>query len=242
MVQPHNRVGIVLAGGKGTRLYPLTKVVSKQLLPVYNKPMIFYPIQTLIETGHKEIIIISNPEDKKKFKELIEDSFKNIDFKFLIQKSPKGLPDAFSVSQDHIRNRETTLILGDNLINIYSTNIDFFKDGCSIFLKEVDNPQELGVANIKNKKIIKIIEKPKNPSSNLAIIGLYFFDKTVLEKVKKLKPSKRGELEIVDLIRQYLNEENLNFYQLQEKESWYDAGNFKNLYKANSYYFHLSND
>ena len=242
MVQPHNRVGIVLAGGKGTRLYPLTKVVSKQLLPVFNKPMIFYPIQTLIDTGHKEIIIITNPQDKKKFQELIEGSFKNIDFKFLIQKSPKGLPDAFNVSKDHIRNRETTLILGDNLINFSPTDKNFFKEGCSIFLKEVDNPQELGVANIKNKKIIEIVEKPQNPPSNLAVIGLYLFDKTVVEKVKKLKPSKRGELEIVDLIRQYLNELKLNFYQLQEKESWFDAGSFKDLYKANSYYFHLAND
>ncbi len=237
MVQQHNRVGIVLAGGKGTRLYPLTKVVSKQLLPVYNKPVIYYPIETLIQTGHQQIIIITKPEDRDLFKELILSNKEwNCEFIFLVQEEPKGLPDAFNVARDYIDNKPSTLILGDNLINADLSKINFsLNHGAQIFLKKKYNSNQYGVLKMTKEKKIILLEKPKNSINETVVIGLYLFDSKVCYKVKKLKPSNRGELEIIDLIRMYANEESLNFFKLKKKDIWYDVGSFDNLLECSNY-------
>ena len=236
---PHNRVGIVLAGGKGTRLYPLTKVVSKQLLPIYNKPVIYYPIETLIQTGHQQIIIITKPEDKELFKELILSNEEwNCEFIFLVQEEPKGLPDAFNVAHDYIINKPSTLILGDNIIQANLSKVDFNQEnGATIFLREVSDPKLYGVVQLdQNNKIISIEEKPQKPKSNKIIIGLYMFDYTVNEKVKQLKFSLRGELEILDLINQYNVNINLIIHTLKKNDAWFDIGNFENLFLSNEYF------
>ena len=238
MVQPHNRVGIVLAGGKGTRLYPLTKVVSKQLLPVYNKPVIYYPIETLIQTGHQQIIIITKPEDKELFKELILSNEEwNCEFIFLVQEEPKGLPDAFNVAHDYIVNKPSTLILGDNII----LNVDFSKinfndyDNTYIFLYRVKEPEKYGIVTIENKKIKSIEEKPIKTKSNFAAIGLYLFESNVNKRIKYLIPSKRNEIEIVDLISTSLKENRLKFFLFEKETKWFDIGDFENLHKANCF-------
>ena len=238
MVQLHNRVGIVLAGGKGTRLYPLTKVVSKQLLPVYNKPVIYYPIETLIQTGHQQIIIITKPEDKELFKELILSNEEwNCEFIFLVQEEPKGLPDAFNVARDYIVNKPSTLILGDNIIQADLSKVDFNQEkGATIFLKKVDNPEDYGVIEINDSnKVVSIEEKPKKPKSNTIAIGFYLFDGFVTEKVKYLKPQLRDELEIIDLFKSYLNEDLLKIFHLEKTSKWFDIGNFENLYLCNEF-------
>ena len=238
MVQPHNRVGIVLAGGKGTRLYPLTKVVSKQLLPVYNKPVIYYPIETLIQTGHQQIIIITKPEDRDLFKELILSNEEwNCEFIFLIQEKPKGLPDAFIVARDYLNNKPSTLILGDNIIQADLSKVDFkHEEGASIFLLEVKDSQNYGVVELnKNNQILSLEEKPVNPKSNTIAIGLYLFDSQVIQKVKNLKPSDRGELEILELIMQYHKVNLLRAYPLGANAKWFDIGNFENLFLCNQF-------
>lgn len=239
----HNRVGIVLAGGKGTRLYPLTKVVSKQLLPIYNKPVIYYPIETLIQTGHQQIIIITKPEDKELFKELILSNEEwNCEFIFLVQKEPSGLPDAFKISKKYIKDKASTLILGDNIIDADLSKVDFKQSiGATIFIKEVDEPQNYGVIEINKDSIIQSFEeKPINPKSNKIIIGLYLFDQNVINQVLKLKKSNRNEYEILDLIKNYHNEKKLSFYLLG-KSSWYDVGNFDDLLDCNNYMKKKSN-
>ena len=243
MVQLHNRVGIVLAGGKGTRLYPLTKVVSKQLLPVYNKPVIYYPIETLIQTGHQQIIIITKPEDKELFQELILSNEEwKCEFIFLVQEEPKGLPDAFNVARDYIVNKPSTLILGDNIIQADLSKVDFNQQkGATIFLKKVDNPGDYGVIETDdNDKVVSIEEKPKKPKSKTVAIGFYLFDGFVYEKVKYLKPQLRDELEIIDLFKSYLNENLLKIIHLEKTSKWFDIGNFENLYHCNEYFRNIS--
>jgi len=237
MVQPHNRVGIVLAGGKGTRLYPLTKVVSKQLLPVYNKPVIYYPIETLIQTGHQQIIIITKPEDRELFKELILSNKKwSCEFVFLVQEEPKGIPDAFNVAKKYIKNKSSTLILGDNLILGDLSQLYFNQEiGCKVFYKSVSNPSQYGIIQFDNHKSISLKEKPKSSKSNFAIIGIYMFDKYVLEKVKNLKFSRRNELEIIDLLNLYLSQNCLYSQKLPNKTKWFDIGSFSFLFKASSF-------
>ena len=238
MVQPHNRVGIVLAGGKGMRLYPLTKVISKQLLPVYNKPVIYYPIETLIQIGHQQIIIITKPEDKELFKELILSNEEwNCEFIFLVQEEPKGLPDAFNVAHDYIINKPSTLILGDNIIQADLSKVDFNQEkGATIFIKKVDNPEDYGVIEIDdNNQVLSIEEKPKNPKSNNIAIGLYLFDEFVSQKTKLLKPQFREELEITDLFKLYLDRGSLIVHKLDNKSKWFDIGSFSNLYRASSF-------
>ena len=236
----HNRVGIILAGGKGTRLYPLTKIISKQLLPVYNKPAIYHPIETLIQTGHQRIIIITKPEDKELFKELIlTNKDWNCDFIFLIQEYPKGLPDAFYVAQDYIANKSSTLILGDNILKADFLKFDFTQEmGASIFVKEVDDPQKYGVVEIdNNNQILSLEEKPLKPRSNLIAIGLYLFDKHVIEKVNFLSPSQRRELEIFELINLYLKEDSLKIFKLDKNDFWFDIGNFDDLFRCSQYFY-----
>ena len=238
MVQPHNRVGIILAGGRGTRLYPLTKVVSKQLLPIYNKPVIYFPIETLIKTGHKQIIIITKPEDRDLFKELILSNKEwKCDFIFLVQEEPKGLPDAFNVAHDYIINKPSTLILGDNIIQADLSKVDFNQEkGATIFLVEVKDPQNYGVVELdKNNQILSLEEKPYKPKSNKIAIGLYLFDNQVAQKVKLLKLSTRGELEILELISQYQKEKVLKALSLGPNAKWFDIGNFENLFICNQF-------
>lgn len=235
----YNRVGIVLAGGKGTRLYPLTKVVSKQLLPIYNKPVIYYPIETLIRTGHQQIIIITKPEDKELFKELILSNKEwNCDFIFLVQEEPRGLPDAFNVAHDYIINKPSTLILGDNIIQANLSKVDFNQEeGASIFLVEVNDPQNYGVIELdKNNQILSLEEKPIHPKSNKIAIGLYLFDSQVTQKVRHLKPSTRGELEILELIMQYHNANAIKAHPLGKSAKWFDVGSYENLFLCNQYF------
>lgn len=231
--------GIILAGGTGTRLYPITKVVSKQLTPLYDKPMIYYPLATLIESGIKEILIITTPEDKERFKELLGNgSDYGITIEYKEQENPEGLAQAFIIGEDFIGNDSVVLTLGDNVftrINLINKIKKASKKGSTIFGVEVDNPERFGVIELINNKVISIEEKPKNPKSNIAITGLYIFDNKVIEIAKKIKPSKRNELEITDVINEYLKENKLNVELLNKNDKWFDTGTPESLFEATQY-------
>lgn len=231
--------GIILAGGTGTRLYPITKVVSKQLTPLYDKPMIYYPLATLIESGIKEILIITTPEDKERFKELLGNgSDYGITIEYKEQQKPEGLAQAFIIGEDFIGDDSVILTLGDNVftgINLINKIKKASKNGSTIFGVEVDNPERFGVIEINNNKVISIEEKPKNPKSNIAITGLYIFDNKVIEIAKKVKPSKRNELEITDVINEYLKENKLNVELLNKNDKWFDTGTPESLFEATQY-------
>ena len=231
--------GIILAGGTGTRLYPITKVVSKQLTPLYDKPMIYYPLATLIESGIKEILIITTPEDKERFQELLGNgSDYGITIEYKEQEKPEGLAQAFIIGEDFIENDSVILTLGDNVftgINLINKIKKVTKNGSTIFGVEVDNPERFGVIEIINNKVISIEEKPKNPKSNIAITGLYIFDNKVIEIAKKVKPSKRNELEITDVINEYLKENKLNVELLNKNDKWFDTGTPESLFEATQY-------
>lgn len=231
--------GIILAGGTGTRLYPITKVVSKQLTPLYDKPMIYYPLATLIESGIKEILIITTPEDKERFQELLGNgSDYGITIEYKEQAKPEGLAQAFIIGEDFIGNDSVVLTLGDNVfsgINLINKIKKTTKNGSTIFGVEVDNPERFGVIEINNNKVISIEEKPKNPKSNIAITGLYIFDNKVIEIAKKIKPSKRNELEITDVINEYLKENKLNVELLNKNDKWFDTGTPESLFEATQY-------
>jgi len=231
--------GIILAGGTGTRLYPITKVVSKQLTPLYDKPMIYYPLATLIESEIKEILIITTPEDKERFKELLGNgSDYGITIEYKEQPKPEGLAQAFIIGEDFIGNDSVVLTLGDNVfsgINLINKIKKASKNGSTIFGVEVDNPERFGVIEINNNKVISIEEKPKNPKSNIAITGLYIFDNKVIEIAKKVKPSKRNELEITDVINEYLKENKLNVELLNKNDKWFDTGTPESLFEATQY-------
>lgn len=237
-----NRKGIILAGGKGSRLYPLTKVTSKQLLPVYDKPMIFYPLTTLIQAGIKEILIIINPFDQDLFKRLLGDgSNLGISIEYKIQESPDGIAQAFVIGKDFIGTSNVTLILGDNLFHGATLENHFKRSnsrnkGSTVFAYPVNNPQRYGVASFDDKgNIVSIDEKPKNPKSRYAITGIYFFDNSVIQKTLEIKPSDRGELEITDLIMKYLKEKTLNVEMLGRGITWLDTGNHNSLHSASTY-------
>lgn len=229
--------GIVLAGGSGTRLYPMTSIISKQLLPVYDKPMIYYPISTLMLSGIREILIISTPHDTPHFQKLLSDGSQwGIKIDYAIQKEPKGIAEAFIYGADFIGNSQVCLILGDNLI--YG-KLDFLRNGIrnnrggTIFAYKVNNPQDYGVVTIsEDGAILSIEEKPKNPSSNYAIPGIYIFDSSVVEKAKKLKPSPRGELEITDIQKLYLAEKKLDVIIMGRGIAWLDTGTPESLIEA----------
>lgn len=231
--------GIILAGGTGTRLYPITKVVSKQLTPLYDKPMIYYPLATLIESGIKEILIITTPEDKERFQELLGNgSDYGITIEYKEQPKPEGLAQAFIIGEDFIGNDSVILTLGDNVfsgINLINKIKKATKNGSTIFGVEVDNPERFGVIELINNKVISIEEKPKNPKSNIAITGLYIFDNKVIEIAKKIKPSKRNELEITDVINEYLKENKLNVELLNKNDKWFDTGTPESLFEATQY-------
>ena len=236
------RKGIILAGGIGSRLHPLTQVISKQLLPVFDKPMIYYPLSTLMLAGMKEIAIISTPLDLPKFKKLLGSGKQwGLKLTYLEQKKPNGIAEAFILAEKFIKDSPCCLILGDN---IYHGN-DFSKilkeadnddENSTVFTYQVKDPERFGILNLDKKgKPAKIIEKPKAPKSNLAITGLYFFPKGVSSKAKKLKPSKRGELEISDLNQSYLKDKKLKVKILNRGFTWLDTGTFDSLLEASNF-------
>jgi glucose-1-phosphate thymidylyltransferase len=234
--------GIILAGGYGTRLGPLTKAVNKQLLPLYDKPLIYYPLSVLMLAGISNILIITNKDEKSNFIKLLGDGSQlGIKITFLEQSRPKGLPDAFIIGKNFIGKDDVVLILGDNffygqgftnrLKNALKKN-----NGATIFTYIVNNPSDYGILEIsKRNKIKKIIEKPFRPKSNLAITGLYFFNHKVINFAKSLKPSKRNELEIVDLLNIYLKKKLLRAEFMGRGSAWLDTGNATNLFNASQY-------
>ena len=235
--------GIILAGGLGTRMSPLTKAVNKQLLPIYDKPLIYYPLSILMLAKIRDILIIVNKGQLNQYKKLFPDS-KNLglNLSFKEQSKPVGLPDAFLIGEKFIDNSNVAMILGDNFF--YGQNLSGLlsncvklKQGAKIVLHSVKNPEMFGVAKInpKNKKILKISEKPKKFISNYAITGLYFFDKKVIEYAKKLKPSKRGELEIIDLIGQYNKKHKLSAEFIGRGGAWLDTGSISDYYKTSAF-------
>ena len=237
-----NTKGIILAGGKGTRLYPLTKVISKQLLPVYDKPMIFYPLTTLIHAGIEDILIIINPYDEILFKNLLGDGRQwGINISFKIQQNPEGIAQAFLIGKDFIGSSNVVLILGDNLFHGDTLEQHFIRSknrkiGSTIFAYPVKNPQRYGVPELDKKgNIVSIEEKPEKPKSRYAITGIYFFDNSVVKKASEVLPSKRGELEITDLIKMYLNEMKLHLELLGRGITWLDTGNIDSLNAASNY-------
>ena len=240
--------GIILAGGHGTRMSPLTKAVNKQLLPIYDKPLIYYPISVLMLAGIKDILIVVNKGQLNQFKKILGDGARfGVKINFVEQVFPKGLPDAFILGETFIGKDNVALILGDNFFYGQSLtkklkNCVKLKSGCKILVHPVNNPELYGVAKVNKKnKIINLIEKPKNTTSNLAITGLYFFDNKVVKLSKSLKPSKRNELEIVDLLKKYKNINKLNAEFLGRGGAWLDTGSIDDFYKTSSFVSSLEN-
>ncbi len=232
--------GIILAGGNGTRLHPITISYSKQLLPIYDKPLIYYPLSTLLSLKIRDILIIVNENQSKIFKTLLGDGSQfGVKLKYAIQKKPNGIAESLIIGKNFIKTDSVALILGDNIFYgqdlyklIKTTDIN---NGATIFLYQVKNASQYGVAEFKNNKIYSIAEKPKKPKSNLAVTGLYIYDNKVIDLVKKLKPSKRGELEITDLNNIYAKKGKLNYVELQNPSVWFDAGTPASLLLASQY-------
>jgi glucose-1-phosphate thymidylyltransferase len=233
--------GIILAGGKGTRLSPLTKIANKQLLPLYDKPLIFYPLSILMLAGIRDVLIITNPNEGENFKKILGNGSNfGIKIKYLEQSKPNGLPEAFIIGEQFIKKSSVALVLGDNFF--YGQGFtkrlrEKIKSelGATVFTYQVNNPKDYGIVELKNNKIISIKEKPKKTNSNLAITGLYFFDKNVVALSKKLKPSKRKELEIVDLLKVYLKRKKLKIEFMGRGSAWLDTGNVDSLFETSQF-------
>lgn len=235
--------GIILAGGSGTRLYPITQTISKQIIPVYDKPMIYYPLSVLMLSGLQEILIISTPQDIHLYENLLGDGSQlGLKLSYAIQESPDGLAQAFIIGEEFIGNDSVCLILGDNIFYGYSFSkilektTDELKNGAVVFGYYVKDPHRYGVAEFdKNGKVISLEEKPEKPKSNYAVTGLYYYSNDVVEKAKNLKPSSRGELEITDLNKLYLDENKLSVELLGRGMAWLDTGTHESLLDASNY-------
>ncbi len=237
--------GIILAGGSGTRLYPLTKVTSKQLLPIYDKPMIYYPMSVLMNSGIRDILIISTPQDTPRFEDLLGDGSQfGVNLSYAVQPSPDGLAQAFIIGADFIGNDSVAMVLGDNIFSGHGLNERLKKavenaengNGATIFGYYVDDPERFGIVEFdKNGKAVSIEEKPKKPKSNYCVTGLYFYDNDVVDYAKSLKPSARGELEITDLNRIYLENNDLNVELLGQGFTWLDTGTHESLVDATNF-------
>ena len=237
-----NKKGIILAGGTGSRLFPITKALSKQLLPVYDKPMIYYPLSTLMASGIRDIMIITNNIDRINFENLLGNGSQfGINLEYVIQEAPNGIAEAFIIGQNFIKNSIVTLILGDNIFhgsNLAKLLNDSFKkeNGGTIFAYPVKDPERYGVIEIdEHKNVLSIEEKPNSPKSNYVITGIYVFDDKVVDIAKTIKPSKRGELEITDILNIYLKNQNLSVNFLERGSAWLDTGNIDSLHEASSY-------
>ena len=242
MIKQKKRKGIILAGGSGSRLNPITKATSKQLIPIYDKPMIYYPLTTLMMIGIKDILLICSPDYLESFKNLLGNGENwGISIKYICQKKPEGIAHAFILGEDFIRNNSSVLILGDNLfygneISQILSEANMNEEGATLFTYPVSDPERYGIVNLdKNKKVISIEEKPTKPKSNLAITGIYFYDQNVVNYAKELSPSARGELEITDINKKYLKKEKLNVKSFSRGIAWLDTGTFDALHEASSF-------
>ena len=231
--------GIILAGGSGTRLHPLTLAISKQMMPIYDKPMIYYPLSTLLYSGINEILIISTPHDLPLFKKLLGDgSNLGCRFEYMVQEVPNGLAQAFVLGEDFIGDDKVCLVLGDNIFQMKINTLTSCKDveGGIVFGYHVNDPERYGVVEFdKNFKALSLEEKPKNPKSNYAVPGLYYYDNSVVEIAKNIQPSARGEYEITDINKEYLRRGELDVRVLGRGTTWLDTGTFQSLMQANQY-------